>query len=77
MLAMVAGVTVAACGSESPQAEAAAIEARPQGTVDSIFPVEEEMRRFRAVAWRPGSAVQLPAMWPGSADRPGTDPQTY
>jgi hypothetical protein len=49
MLAMVAGVTVAACDSESPQAEAAAIEARPRGTVDSIFPVEEEMRRFRAV----------------------------
>lgn len=49
MLTAMASPFLAACGSESPEAAAAAIEARPHGTVDSIFPIEEEIRRFRAV----------------------------
>jgi len=48
-LAVIANALLAACGSDSPEAAAAAIDARPRGTVDSIFPIEEEIRRFRAV----------------------------
>jgi hypothetical protein len=48
-------VLLAACGPESPEpavaAEVAAVpDARAhRGVVDSIFPIEEEMRRFRAI----------------------------
>jgi hypothetical protein len=44
-------VLLAACGPESqgPAAAAAVGEVRHPGVVDSIFPIEEEMKRFRAI----------------------------
>jgi hypothetical protein len=49
ILTAMASALIGACGSDSPETAAAAIEARAHGTVDSIFPIEEEIRRFRAV----------------------------
>ena len=47
-IGMIAGSLVA-CGSESPEPAAAAMVDAPREVVDSIFPIEEELRRFRAL----------------------------
>jgi hypothetical protein len=44
----IAAAWLPACGSEPPRVTAAADDGS-RGVVDSIFPVEEEIRRFRAV----------------------------
>jgi hypothetical protein len=45
---MIAG-SLGACGSEAPEPAAAAMLDMPREVVDSIFPIDEELRRFRAL----------------------------
>jgi len=48
-LTALVGILLAGCSGGSPEPAAAAVGSAAVGTVDSIFPIEEEIRRFRAI----------------------------